>query len=74
MSRESEPTPFVPRRGHVDDRRPPTPDEMAAMRADCRDGAKAVHARATVTDTRSQLTPTEELARARARADKEARR
>jgi hypothetical protein len=49
-------------------------DLVAWLKSVARDGAKAVHARATVTDTRSQLTPTEELARARARADKEARR
>lgn len=70
MSHEAEPAPFVPRHGHVDDRRPPTPDELAAMRAACRAGAKAVHDSATGTDTRQQPTPTEELARARARADK----
>lgn len=49
--------------------RPPTRDELAELRRLAREGAQRIHA-ATV-ETKPQSTPAEELARARARADRE---
>jgi hypothetical protein len=55
--------PFVARHGRVDDRRPPTPDEIAEMRAIL---AKTPRPR---TQPMKQLTDTERLAIARKKLD-----
>ena len=57
----------------ADSPRKPSPEEMAELRRLAREGADALHSRATTVEQRHKPTPTEELAIARARADKEAK-
>ena len=70
---EPEVTPFVPRHGKVDDRRPPTPDEIAECRRLAREGSNALHSRAAFVKPPT-LTDAESAALARKRADQEATR
>lgn len=66
--------PFVPRGIPVDDRRPPTPEELAEMRRLARAGADVERARCAPA-TRPKLTDAESAALARKRIDDmEARR
>lgn len=53
--------------------RKPSPEEMSELRRLAKEGADALHSRATTLEQRHKPTPTEELARARARADREAK-
>lgn len=66
---QAEPHPFVPRHGQVDTTRPPTPDEMAELRAIARRGADALHARAATPDRAPKLTDAENAAIARKRIE-----
>lgn len=52
----------------------PTPEAMTELRRLAREGADRLHATTTPLDRRHQPTRTEELARARARADREVNR
>ena len=70
---EPEPRPFVPRHGRVDDRRPPTPDEIKALRNAAREGSTALHARAATVKAPT-LTDAEHAAIARKRLDQETTR
>lgn len=65
--------PFVPRGIPVDDRRPPTPEELAEMRRLARAGADALHAR-TAPVTQPKLTDAESAALARKRIDDQEKR
>lgn len=64
-----EPHPFVPRHGHVDTTRPPTPDEIAELRRLAREGADALRARTAPAGTAPKLTDAESAAIARKRIE-----
>jgi len=66
----NEPNPFVPRHGHVDDRRPPTPDELDELRRALREGRERLAAASSITTPKTNpLTDAESAAIARAKLD-----
>ena len=66
----NEPHPFVPRHGHVDDRRPPTSDELDELRRALREGRERLAAASSITTPKTNpLTDAESAAIARAKLD-----
>jgi hypothetical protein len=67
--------PFVPRGIPVDERRPATHDEIDECKRLAREGADALHSRASTADAKKpKLTDAESAARARKRLDQEGTR